>query len=457
MDKNNILYHIKENLEEVVKRRSTLGKSLWKDLLEQHPADIADFLSEISRESMRKLFVKFPKKLQFDVFEEFTEPQKVTYLSLLTESDQAELLRSLPADDLTDLFEYFSDDQLKQYFKLLHKRSQEKVLQLLKFHPDSAGGVMDTEIFSLMENFTVEKSIRILQRLRPDQEVYRQIYITDKKHLLVGYINLEDLVLQRPQIRISDFMKKNDIVAQADEDQEDIAKRMVHYNLTTVPVVGTDNYFLGVIPSETLVDVIVEEASEDAQKMAALAPTKESYIETPIYKILIGRGSVLVVLLLAESITGTFIARSESDIKSLAGGIILISFITMLISTGGNASHQTSAVVVRGISSGELTKANTFRFLRREFLIAFGLALMLAVAAFSRAYFWSPLDFFRSSLVAVTLGSIVMLSVSLGSGVPLLFKRLNIDPAFAAGPFLATFMDIIGVAIYLTLISNFLL
>jgi len=456
MEKNNILLQIKENLQEVIKRRSALGKSLWKDLLEQHPADIADFLSEVDREAMKKLFVKFPKRLQFDVFEEFTDPQKVTCLSVVTEPDQADLLSSLPADDLTDLFEYFSDEQLKQYFKLLHKRSQQKVLELLKFHPDSAGGVMDTEVFSLMEDFTVEKSIRILQRLRPDQEVYRTIYITDKNNRLVGHINLEDLVLQRPKARIADFMKQNDLVAQANEDQEEVAKRMIHYNLTTVPVVGTENHFLGVIPSDTLVDVIVEEAGEDVEKMAALAPTKETYIETPIYKILIGRGSVLVTLLMAESITGTIISRSESEIKALAGGIILISFITMLISTGGNASHQTSAVVVRGISSGELTKSNTFRFLRREFLIAFLLALMLATASFGRAY-WMTRDVSSSFIIALTLGSIVMLAVTLGSGVPLLFNRLRIDPAFAAGPFLATFMDIVGVAIYLTLIYNFLL
>jgi len=456
MEQNNILLSIKENLEEVIKRRSALGKSLWKDLLEQHPADIADFLSEIDRADMKKLFVKFPKKLQFDVFAEFTEPQKVACLSVVTEPDQADLLRSLPADDLTDLFEYFSDEQLKQYFKLLHKRAQEKVIQLMKFHPDSAGGVMDTEVFSLMEDFTVEKSIRILQRLRPDQEVYRTIYITDQKNRLVGHINLEDLVLQRPKARIADFMKPNDLVAQADEDQEDIAKRMIHYNLTTVPVAGAENQFLGVIPSDTLVDVIVEEAGEDVEKMAALAPTREAYTETPIHKILIGRGSVLVTLLMAESITGTIIARSESEIKALAGGIVLISFITMLISTGGNASHQTSAVVVRGISSGELTKVNTLRFLRREFLIAFLLAVMLGVAAFGRA-FWMTRDIYSSFVVSLTLGTIVMLAVTLGGGVPLLFRRLNIDPAFAAGPFLATFMDIVGVAIYLTLIYNFLM
>jgi len=456
MNQNNVLMQIKENLQEVIKRRSALGKSLWKDLLEQHPADIADFLAEVDRDAFKKMFVKFPKKLQFDVFEELTDPQKIFCLSFMTESEQADLLRSLPADDLTDLFEYFSDEQLQRYFKLLHKRSQEKVLQLLKFDPDSAGGVMDTEVFSLIEDFTVEKSIRILQRLRPDQEVYRQIYITNKNNQLVGHINIEDLVLQRPNTRIASFMKKNDLVAQAAEDREEIAKRMVHYNLTTVPVVGAENSFLGVIPSETLVDVLVEEASEDAQKMAALAPTKESYIETPIYKILIGRGSVLAVLLMAESVTGSIIARSEHEIKSITGGIILISFVTMLISTGGNASHQTSALVVRGMSSGDLTKSNTFKFLRREFLIALSLSLMLSVFAFVRAY-WATGSALRSSIVALALGSIVLLAVTLGSGIPLLFKRLNIDPAFAAGPFLATFMDIVGVLIYIFLIHRFLM
>ncbi len=452
MKDKNIFGTIRDNIQEVLQRKTSFAKSLWLELVDQHPVDIAEFITNIDRLSMQKVFLKLPKELKFDVFEELSDTLKAYCLSFLTELDQVDVLHALSIDDLTDLFDYLSDEELKRYLNLLHKRSREKVLSLLKFDPDSAGGIMDIEVLALMENYTVEKSIKILQRLRPDQEVYHQIYVTNKNQQLAGHINLEDLVLQTPKTRLSEFLRKNQLVAQAYEDQESIAKRMVHYNLTTVPVVGADNHFLGVIPSETLMDVLVEEASEDVQKMAALAPMKRTYLEMPVYKILISRGSILVVLLLAESVTGSIIHSNEQGISNLTGGIILLSFITMLISTGGNTSHQTSALVIQGISSGELTSSNIFKFLKREFLVAILLALILGSAAFFRAYITTG-SVLKSSIVAVALGSIALLAVVLGSGTPLLLKRFNIDPAFAAGPFLATFMDIVGVSIYILLIK----
>ena len=452
MKDKNIFGTIRDNIQEVLQRKTSFAKSLWLELVDQHPVDIAEFITNIDRLSMQKVFLKLPKELKFDVFEELSDTLKAYCLSFLTELDQVDVLHALSIDDLPDLFDYPSDEELNRYLNLLHKRSREKVLSLLKFDPDSAGGIMDIEVLALMENYTVEKSIKILQRLRPDQEVYHQIYVTNKNQQLAGHINLEDLVLQTPKTRLSEFLRKNQLVAQAYEDQESIAKRMVHYNLTTVPVVGADNHFLGVIPSETLMDVLVEEASEDVQKMAALAPMKRTYLEMPVYKILISRGSILVVLLLAESVTGSIIHSNEQGISNLTGGIILLSFITMLISTGGNTSHQTSALVIQGISSGELTSSNIFKFLKREFLVAILLALILGSAAFFRAYITTG-SVLKSSIVAVALGSIALLAVVLGSGTPLLLKRFNIDPAFAAGPFLATFMDIVGVSIYILLIK----
>jgi len=450
MNSENILNKISENLDAVINRDSPLGVALWKDLLELHPVDIADFIDDLDRETGMQLFSNLPKALRNDVFGEFSDPLKSESLGYLSEPDKVEALRSLGIDELTDLFDHFSDEELKKHLNLLHKKEREKVLSLLKFHPESAGGIMDIDILSLMQDFTVEKSIKILQRLRPKQEVHREIYVTDKNHKLIGYIYLEDLVLNDPKTRISSFMRKNDLIAQADEDRESIANKMVHYGLMTVPVVGKDNYFLGVIPSDILVDVIVKEATEDAQKMAALAPMKETYFNTPILKMLYKRGNILIVLLLAESFSTTILGAYEDSLPKY-----LLFFITMLMSTGGNTSHQTSTLVVQGMASGELHKGNVLRFLRREMLTAFLLATILGVTAFARA--WYTTGFVLDSfVVGLTLGIIVLTAVVLGSFIPLGLKRLNIDPAFSAGPFLATLMDIIGVLIFAVLIKSIL-
>lgn len=450
MDHNDTLKTIGKRLEEVIQQQTSQAKTLWKELLEQHPADIADLLSSIDRDDMQKLFSKLPQKLKFSVFKEFSEPLQIFCLSFLTEQDQADMLHSLSIDELTDLFDSFSDEELKRYLNLLNRKSREKVLSLLKFHPESAGGIMDIGVLTLLEDYTVERSIKLLQRLRPDQEVYRQIYVTNKKQQLVGHINLEDLVVRSPKKKISEIMRKNEFIAMANEDRETITQKMVHYNLTIVPVIGDDNYFLGVISSEILADVLVEEAGEDVQRMAGLAPTKETYLETPFHKILLSRAGILVPLLIVESATGLIINSYEASLS-----VMLTGFIAMLMSTGGNTSHQTSALVLQGFASGELHSSNMSRFLKRELLMALAMALILGISGLVRAYFTTG-DWLVSSVIGLTLSIIVMLAVLLGSGVPFLLKKIHIDPAFSAGPFLATFMDILGVFVYVILIRAIL-
>jgi magnesium transporter len=443
MDSRHLLHEIQDHLDSVIAQDTPLARGLWQHFIDLHPADIADFLSDIDQESAQNLFKNLSRRLQAEVFEEFSDGMKVQSLEFMNEQQKVDTLNALPVDDLTDLFDHMSDDELKVYIGLLHKNAREKVLSLMQFDPESAGGIMDTEVIVLMQDFTVEKGIQVLQRLQPNRDIYQQLYITDRDHRLVGFIKLEDLVLRQPQTRIQSFMRPNEFVARAGEDREMVAKKMVHYGLMTVPVVGENNQFLGVITNETLVDVLVEEASEDVQKMSALAPMKYPYFETSFLRLLFERGYILVALLLAQSFSTT-IMKSYQD--TLGYGMLLY-FTTMLISTGGNTSSQTSALVIQGLITGELHAMNVFRFLRREMLMASILAVILATVAFARSYL-SAASLAESFAISVSLGVIVIVSVMLGSLIPLILKRLNIDPAFSAGPFLATVMDILGILIY---------
>lgn len=438
-----ILQEIKDNIDAVILQESALGKSLWHEFIHIHPADIARFLADIDKEQLTHLFLKLPKELKLEVFEELSDVMKVYALSIMSEHDLIDALNILNADTLTDLFDLLSDEDLKKYLDLLHKKARQEVISLMKFHPESAGGIMDIRVLTFMEDFTVEKSIKILQRLRPRRDIHQQIYITDSRHRLIGHIQLEDLVLQDPKSRISSFMHKNELVAFAHEDRELIANKMVHYGLMTVPVVGDDNYFLGVIPSETLVDVIVEEATEDVQKMAALTPMKYPYFDTPFWRLFYERSYILIALLLAESFSNTILHAYQATL-----GVILMSFIPMLISAGGNTSSQTSAMVIQGMATGDIHPENMFKFLRREFLMAGVLAFVLGITAFIRVYMMADASLLHSFIISFTLSLIVMVSVILGSCIPLLLKRFNVDPAFSAGPFLATLMDILGILIY---------
>lgn len=437
-----LLQEIKDNIDVVVHQSSPLGISLWNLFLEVHPADMADFFADISRANFAALFIVLPKALKIQVFKELSDRLKVYILSSLDEADALAILHDLQADELTDLFDFLSDDELRKYLNLLSSSARKRVLTLMKFHPESAGGIMDLNVFTLMKDFTVEKSIKILQRLKPNRDVYQRVYVTDHDFRLQGYIELQDLVLQAPQERIADFMKKNELIIFAEQDQEDVVRQMVHYRLTNAPVSGRDGTFLGVIPADTVADVLVEEAGEDVQRISAMAPLKQAYFDTPIMSLVYQRGGILVVLLLVGSISGLILDAYQASLAQ-----VLLLFVPMIISTGGNTSSQTSAVAIQGMAAGDVRPSNMLKFLRRELLIGGIIGSVLGLTAFIRVFLTTH-SYMYGFAISLALSIIVLISVTLGSCVPLVLKRFNIDPAYSAGPFLATIMDILGVLIY---------
>jgi magnesium transporter len=239
-------------------------------------------------------------------------------------------------------------------------------------------------------------------------------------------------------------MKPNELVVHAQEDREEVVQKMMHYHLTTVPVVNKENIFLGVIPSDTLAEVIEEEASEDIYRMSALTPIKHTYFETPFFRLLYQRSSILLVLLALQTFSAIIISLYQATLEGF-----LMLFITTLTSTGGNSSSQTSALAIQGMATGEINSANIKRFVRREFFMAIMIAIILGIFSFVRIYITYGGAFILKGLaVSVSLAAIVLVSVMLGSTMPLLLKRLNVDPAHSAGPMLATLMDVVGLLLY---------
>ncbi len=447
MDVKDLLYEIQNNIDEVISQKGARGGALWHELLRTHPVDIAQMFKGLHKEQVKILYKALPKYIQLDLFHELQDKLKVYVLSVLDDQEQVEAFQSLSTDELTDLFDIFSDEELKRYLDSLNKRVREKVIKMLKFEPESAAGIMHTDVITLMEDFTVEKSIQIMQRLRPSKDVHQLIFVVNKDHRLVGFVYLEDLIFNKPNVRISSFMHKNELVANAHEDRETIAKEMVHYGVTTVPVIGNDDIFLGVISGDTLVDVLVEEATEDVQKMAAMSPLKRPYFETSFFQSLYERSYILVILLLVGSVSTTIMRMYEGTLTEM-----LLLFVPMLTSVGGNTSNQTSAVAICGMATGEFDSSTMRFFLRREFMMATCLSIILGLTAFTRVYLTSKV-LWESIVVSFTLAVIVLVSVTLGSAMPFILKRFNRDPAFSAGPFLATIMDVVGILIYCTSIK----
>lgn len=437
-----IFEQIEQNISSIVNQDSALGKELWQELLKAHPADLAQLLQNLDRDHFKALYLMLPQNLMIETFDYFSDSLAAYSLSILSEKERAVVLENVDIEDLTDIFDHLSDQNIKVYFELLQKKRREQVLSLLKFSPDSAGGKMDVDVVSLIYSYTVEKAIQILQKLQPQKDLHQKIYVTDDGHKLLGYIQLEDLVLRNPHDKISSFMQGNELIIQVDEDKEEVAKQMVHYQQMIAPVVDDSDIFLGVISGDTLVNVIEEEAREDVYKISAAPAIKQTYFETSFIRLLMERSFILVVLLLFESASGS-IQKHFDDFLVFP----LTLFIAMLISTGGNTSSQTSALAIQGLASGEINYSNIRRFIRREMFMALMMALILGLTSFLRVYVTEG-DMIAGSIVSISLGLIVMTSVMLGSSIPLLLKRMGIDPAFSAGPFLATVMDILGITIF---------
>lgn len=442
MEKQLLFEQIALHLDEVVQRSSREGQALRAEFDELHPADMADFFENLEDADAKKLFLSLQSEQRQNVFKEFSPVRQKHYLSFLDERALRNLLQHLEVDELVDFFEELSDEDLKEYLKLLQEKDREQLVSVLKLQEDAAGRQMEMNVVSLLQDFTVAQSIQILQRLQPEQELHRSIFVTTNKQRLVGYILLEDLVLQNPSTRLASIMRPVDLSVYVDEDQQEVAKKMTRYDVMNVPVVDREHVFLGVISATALVDIIEEETSEDIFRMATMSPIKESYFETPFLSLLYYRSFILILLLFAQTFSSIILRQYE---VLLAG--FLYYFTTMLASTGGNVSSQTSALVIQGLATGEITDENVWRFIWREMRMAMVLALILAAAAFARVYFAFHY-FWGAFAVSLSLGVVVIISVTLGSCIPLILKRFNLDPAHSAGPLLATVMDVVGLFAY---------
>lgn len=442
MERQKLFLEMIEHFDDLVERKTEVGKTLRVKLESLHPADIAVFLSMVDEEESRRLFLSFSPELQLEVFKELSDAKKALYISFLEDRELRYILMHLSVDELTDFFDQLTDEQLERYLHLLQKKERDQVVSVLQLAPESIGRHMDVDILTLISDFTVAKSIQLLQRIQPDQELHRRIFVTSREGILEGHILLEDLVLKKPDTRLLSILRPNEFVGRVDEDREDIARMMVHYNVMTAPIVDENGKFLGIVPGDELVDIIEEESSEDIYRMATMSPIKESYFETSFFKLLWQRSSILIILLFAQTLS-TMIAGYYEMI--MVG--FLWKFTTMLISTGGNTSSQTSALAIQGLATGEIEGQNLWRFIRREFFMSLAIGVVLGVFSFVRIFIWHQ-DQLRALAVSISLFAIVVISMMLGSCIPLVLRRFNIDPAHSAGPLLTTLMDIIGLFVY---------
>jgi magnesium transporter len=352
----------------------------------------------------------------------------------------------MSADERADLFQALSAEVRSDLFGRMTKEEQRDVRELLRYPETSAGGLMTTDYVALKPDITVERAIDEVRRTAAEKETIYEAYAVDPNGTLLGSVSLRDLVLARVGQPISTIMNADTISVPPEMDREDVARIFQRYALLALPVVDAARKLLGIVTVDDVVHVLKQEQAEDIQKLGAVQPTETPYFETPFWVFVRKRAGWLVAIFAGEILTASVLehyawARSANQAIEV--------FVPLIISSGGNTGSQSSSLVIRGMALGEFDIGDAIRILGRELRMGLVLGMLLGVLGLARALFVGhsgggglALAVGLALIANVTFGAVV------GSGLPLLIKRLGYDPAVSSGPFIASLVDVVGIGLY---------
>ena len=419
---------------------------------EFHPEDIAELLEDLSAHEAVVLVRALPTEAAADVVERLSPQRQVLIFSAIDTGRAVELLGEMDPDDRVDLLQELEEEDARSLLAALERRepeAAEEVRELERYEPETAGGLMTTEFAALPPETKVWEAMEAARRFGREEmaEMLYYIYVCRPNGQLLGVVSLRDLILSEPGQPLSEIMTENVFQVSAFDDQEKVAHAMARYDLAALPVVDNLSRMLGVVTIDDVVDVVIEEATEDAQKMGGVVPLEDSYFATGWAEFVWKRGSWLVLLFLAQLLTATVI-RENRDM--LAATVELVLFIPLIIASGGNAGSQSATLIIRAMAVGELRPGDWARVAGRELLIGLSLGIALGLIGFVRGWFAgetvAPLAI--ATAVGLSILAIVTLSTMIGSLLPLLIRRAGLDPAVSSTPFIASVVDVLGLIVY---------
>jgi len=412
--------------------------------------DLADLVNQLSRAEAAMVVMMLPVPRAIELCDQPTLRRRGAILEQLEPDRAAEILDGLSADERTDVIQQMSQHARRRVLLKLRPIVLVEVEHLLEYPAHTAGGIMTTEFVRLGPAMTVGDALKHIRAVARDKESIYACYVLEPgSWRLLGAVSLRDLVMAELQSLVAEVMRRNPITVAALEDQESVAHKIAKYNLLAVPVLEQDGRVVGFVTMDDVIDVLIEEQTEDIMRMAAVEPgaLDRPYFDNSIARVVRKRVGWLLLLFVAETFTGTVLRYFESE---LAAVVALSFFIPLLIGTGGNAGSQTATTIIRGIALGEIRMREGWRVLGRETSIGAAIGVLIAVVAFARALLWGS-----SIELAVTVSISVLVicawSTTIGSLIPLVAHRMRIDPAVLSAPLIATLVDATGLVIYFSI------
>ena len=433
--------------EEITKLLEEKKYNVLKEKLKEiNSADIPPLLEELDKESVVKLFRILPKEQAGEAFSYMEPYMKEKLIQDLTDAELKGILNELfmDEDDTVDLIEEMPSNVVKKILKVVNAKDRKIINELLQYPEDSAGSIMTTEFIDLKETMTVEQALQRIRDIGIDSETIYNCYVLNRNRVLLGMINIKEILISKKEQIIKDLMTTNVISVNTLEDQEDAAKIFDKYDLYAVPVVDNENRLVGIITVDDAINVIQDEASEDFEKMAAMSPNEKGYFETSVFKHAKNRIVWLLVLMLSSAITGGIITNYE---EAFAAVPLLVAFIPMIMGTGGNCGSQSSTLIIRGLATDEIELKDVLRALWKEFRVSIIVGITLAIVNGIRIMIQYN-DIQLAIVIGLTLIATVALSKALGCLLPMFAKKIKLDPAIMATPLITTLVDIFSILVY---------
>ena len=441
------------DIEELIRENP---KELAAAVANVHPADLAELLDDLPRDDRVTLFEALPVEQGASVLSELKGETLRLILHSASPAKLGPMLDRLPADEVTFLLEHLSQRQRENVLARMSPRDAAEVQRLLRHPSRTAGRLMTEKFATIRPEWTVSETLDHLKRIDPEVETVQSLYALDDRGRLVGYVALRRLFPAPPGRRIADMMERRLLTVRADASQEEVARLVSKYDVHAIPVVDEENRLLGIVTVDDVIDILIEEQTEDLLHMGGVSATEEAveqgYFATKPWRNVRSRFTWLLLLFVAATFTGTVLRHYENEVAKV---VALAFFIPLLIGTGGNSGSQTVTTIVRGLAVGEIRLRDAGRVLLREGGSGVILGLLLGIVGFGQAMLWGtglPL----ALTVGVSILAICAWANAVGAMVPMLATLLKIDPTVMSAPLIATIVDATGLIIYFTIAKSFL-
>jgi magnesium transporter len=415
-----------------------------------HPARAAEFMEGLTAEETWRVLQAADPQRRVEIFEYLEPERQVEILEFGDPHETSQLIADMAPDDRVDLLKEVEPETVEALLPLVPPEERRDITRLSQYPEGTAGSLMTTSVARLHESLTVGEAIEEIAKQTKNHETIYYIYIVDDQSHLRGLVTARQLLMHlgTPDEPIRDLMQRDLVSVEATDDQEAVAAKVADYNFMAIPVVDHEHHLVGIITHDDVIDVFREEAEEDAYRAGAIAPLEETYLDTPLMTLSWKRGIWLSALLCASFLT---VFALQTFDETLNRTWWLPFFLPLIVSCGGNSGGQSATLIITALTSGDLTLADRWRVLRRELLMGLALGVWLGAIAYVGALLFLPgPTMWEKLVIPITLVLVVTCGTLVGGALPLIFRRLGLDPALMSNPFVAGIIDITGIIIYMT-------